>query len=249
MTDPLTPTNTPEHAAHDPLLIAALAARARDLTADEGARARDQVATCAACTDLLADLVALQLALPAASTPARPRDFSLTPADAARLRAGGWRRALGFFGSARDSFSRPLAVGLTTLGLAGLLVATLPSFIVGGDTAGAAPVLSTVGNAAPAAGASIPLEAAPAVGGAEGTDRLGMSAGPGASMIDEGGVFAGSNQEELGASGERDIAGDASNVATSGERAGQATLFVVAGLLLIAGMGLFALRWSARRLI
>jgi hypothetical protein len=227
------------------MLIAALAAREPDLTEAEGARARDQIASCAACTDLLADLVVLQVALPTASTPSRPRDFSLSPADAARLRAGGWRRALGFFGSARDSFSRPLAVGLTTLGLAGLLVGTLPSVIGGG---GAASVLSTVGNAVPAAGESIPLEAAPAAGGAAGTDRLSVSPEPGSSTVDEGGVFAGSNQEELDASGERDIASDTSNFARGGELSGQAALFTVGGLLLIAGMCLFALRWSARRL-
>ena len=45
--------------------------------------------------------------------------------------------------SSRDAFSRPLAVGLTTLGLAGLLLASIPSMYQGGATS---VILSTVGN-------------------------------------------------------------------------------------------------------
>jgi hypothetical protein len=61
----------------------------------------------------------------------RPRDFTLTAADAERLRVRGWRRLLSAIGSTHDVFSRPLAIGLTTLGLAGLLVATIPGSLPG----------------------------------------------------------------------------------------------------------------------
>src|SRR5687768_4470558 len=98
MTEPHLPSASP-HAAHDLMLIAALAARTPDLTDVQTAAAHDQLASCDSCATLLADLVALQIALPMTSTPARPRDFTLTPADAARLRRGGWRRILGLIGS------------------------------------------------------------------------------------------------------------------------------------------------------
>jgi hypothetical protein len=224
------------HAAHDLTIIAALAARTPDLSDVQVGAAREQLTSCGACTDLLADLVALQAVLPTTSTPSRPRDFSLTPADAARLRRDGWRRILGFFGSARDNISRPLAIGFTTLGIAGLLVAALPSMY---DAGGGQAVLSTVGAAVE--------QAAPAAGEAYGSDRLSTSAEPGAST-DEG-VFAGGNTEELNSSGERDVAGDGSLFSLRDDASGLSAVFVLAGTLLIAGIGLFALRWSARRLL
>ena len=63
---------------------------------------------------------------------------------------GGWRRFVAAFGSPRDVFSRPLAVGLTTLGLAGLLLASAPSILPASDPA---TVLSTVGKRGRARGA------------------------------------------------------------------------------------------------
>ncbi len=236
MTEPLQPTSASAHAAHDLTIIAALAARAPDLSEGQSGAAREQLAACGDCTDLLADLVALQTALPTTSTPARPRDFSLTSADAARLRNGGWRRFLGFFGSARDNISRPLAIGFTTLGIAGLLVAALPSMSAGGG----ASILSTVGA---------PIQqAAPAPAEVAESSRLSVSADPGATLTDEG-VFAGGNPDELGSAGGRDIAGDGGLLALRDDASGLSAVFVLAGTLLIAGLGLFALRWSARRLL
>ncbi len=236
MTEPLQPASASAHAAHDLTIIAAMAARAADLSDPQTGAARQQLAECGACTDLLADLVALQVALPTTSTPSRPRDFSLTAADAARLRSGGWRRVLGFFGSARDNISRPLAIGFTTLGFAALLVAALPSMYSGGGAA----ILSTVGA---------PIQqAAPGAGEAYGSDRMAVSAAPEASLTNEG-VFAGGNPEELGSAGGGDIAGEGSLLAIRDDASGLSAMFVVAGALLIAGLGLFALRWSARRLL
>ncbi|MEO6207196.1 MAG: hypothetical protein ABIP77_04500, partial [Candidatus Limnocylindrales bacterium] len=91
------------------------------------------LATCLDCARLHADLLSLAVALPAASTPARPRDFMLTAADAHRLRPRGLRRWLGLIGTSRDTLSRPLAIGFTTLGLTGLLVATVPGALPGSD--------------------------------------------------------------------------------------------------------------------
>lgn len=238
MTDVRTPTNPSTHAAHDATLIAALAARAPDLTDADRVKAQDLLTTCADCTRLLTDLVALQVALPTTSTPARPRDFSLTPADAARLRARGWRRLFGFLGSSRDSISRPLAMGLTTLGIAGLLVAAVPSmFGAGGASVMLSPVGGQVENAAPSG--------APAAAGAYGTDRVATPAEAGAS--EDGGVFSGGEPQQLEAT--RDIAGDAGLLSIRDDATGLSVLLVVAGILLIAGLGLFGLRWSARRLL
>ena len=237
MTEPLQPTSASAHAAHDLTIIAALAARTPDPSDVQVGSAREQLAACNACTDLLADLVALQAVLPTTSTPSRPRDFSLTPTDAARLRRDGWRRILGFFGSARDNISRPLAIGFTTLGIAGLLVAALPSMYGAG---GGQAVLSPVGAAVE--------QAAPAPAEVPGSQRLSMGAEPESSLTDEG-VFAGGNPDEVGSAGGRDIAGDGSLLALRDDASGLSAVFVLAGALLIAGLGLFALRWSARRLL
>ena len=245
MSEPV-PTTPAAHATHDAALIAALAARPTDLSDLEGAAARDLVGTCTGCADLLADLLTLQVALPATSTPRRPRDFTLTADDVDRLR-GGWRRMLGFFGSARDGFTRPLAAGLTTLGLVGLLVATVPSI----TSSGGAATLSTVGAAIPngAAGAApAPAEAAsaaPSMEAATGSDRVAAQAEPDATKLDQESTFSGA--AELDSSSERDVAGDA-GIAIRSDASGLSVLFVVAGVMLIVGLGLFLLRWSARRL-
>ena len=79
-------------------------------------RAQAQVDACTECATLHAELVSL--ATSARQLPAieRPRDFRLRPEDAQRLRPNRFRRLFGSFGTARDGFSRPLAMGLTTLG-------------------------------------------------------------------------------------------------------------------------------------
>jgi hypothetical protein len=246
------PSSTAAHAAHDMTIVAALATSDRDLDRSTADAARAQVASCTTCADVLADLVTLQSAIPTTSTPARPRDFRLTDADAARLRRTGWRRFLGFFGSARDGVSRPLAIGLTTVGLAGLLVATLPSmFMASSGASMLAPVGPSVEQAQPAAGGA---------GDAYGSDKITMSgepapsdgvrgeaaaSGAAASEPADGGVFSGANPDELG--GRLETTGD-SAAALRDDASGLSVLFVIAGTLLIAGIGLFGLRWSARRL-
>jgi hypothetical protein len=150
------PSARSDHAAHDRLLIAALAAD--DLTAGERERAEVFVAHCAPCAELAADLRAIAQATSATRlpVPARPRSFTLSPDDAARIRPSGWRAFVRRFGSADWSFTRPLAAGLTTLGLAGLLVSALPGF------PSAAPAASPAASfgAAEQAPAASPMEGA-----------------------------------------------------------------------------------------
>jgi hypothetical protein len=140
---------------------------------------------------------------------------------------------LGFFGSARDSVSRPLAVGMTTIGLAGLLVATLPTmFAAGGAASMPAPAGQAMGEGA--APAAEPYASAAAASAA-------------ASPAPDEEVFSGGEPRQLEAQ-RADVAG-ADDLAVSDDTTGMSTLFVVAGALLIAGLGLFGLRWSARRLL
>ena len=76
---------TERHDGHDPALVASLFDG--DLAGQDLATAQLWVATCPSCASLHADLLALSQATRAQPTPARPRDFRLTPEDAARLRA------------------------------------------------------------------------------------------------------------------------------------------------------------------
>lgn len=120
----MTSGSHPDHADHDELAVAAFAAG--DAVDLELERAQQLVAGCADCAALFADLQALQAATAALPAPRRTRDFRLTEADAARLRPRGWRSLLAAFGSPRLAFTQPLAVGMATLGIVGLLVASLP---------------------------------------------------------------------------------------------------------------------------
>lgn len=141
---PYLPHTNPDH---DEDLVARLAAD--DLPADEPEVlvARAWVAECPACAELVTDLLAIASATAALPPPRRTRDFRLTEADAARLRPAGWRGLVGRFGSPTFAFTRPLAAGMATLGIAGLLLATLPSGFGGASSAAPDRVSSSGGNA------------------------------------------------------------------------------------------------------
>ena len=278
MTHPQQPTAASDHARHDTALIAALADREPDLEARDLTRARDLVAQCEGCRDLLAELVIIRDAIPASATPVRPRTFTLSEADARRLRSTGWRRLIGFFGSARDGFSRPLAIGFTTIGIVALVVTSSPFRLgFGGAQSAAAPVLATVGNAVPAAGAggAAPQPAASAAAAARSTEVTGVYASAAASAApapsgssapaasdsgrtvygessasgETGGVFTGSNDTDA-QSPDIDTDELATKTAETNLRLGSGPSLgiVVGGIFLILGFGLFALRWTSRRL-
>ena len=152
--------NSSDHARHDLLAVAALADR--DATGEEAVRAQAQVDACTECATLHAELISLATATRQLPAIERPRDFQLRPEDAQRLRPNRIRRLFGSFGTARDGFSRPLAMGLTTLGLAGLMLGILPGTLSfggaasgqAGQSAGAASeqeIQQTFGAAAPSA--------------------------------------------------------------------------------------------------
>lgn len=268
---------------HDETLIARLAAA--DLTDREAADARSLVASCPACAELHADLRSIMAATASLPAPRRTRDFRLTEADAARLQRTGWRRLLARFGEPRLAFTKPLATGLVTLGIAGLVFAVAPSFLA---TAGLSATSATAATAGPAF--------APAPGGA------GSVAGPSeqVSMQDEAASAAASPAASAASSAESppvpstaaasipvsaptlQVPIAASSAAPSGAptalglgpesavpspgapadgnfsanrlasgaappSSGPSPLFVASVMLLVLGIGLFLLRWAARR--
>jgi hypothetical protein len=272
MTDPSTSS---DHALHDTMLVASLADHS--LATSERADAEALVAACGQCADLHADLLALRAATRSMPTPARPNDYMLTARDAQRLRSGGWRRFVAILGTSRDALSRPLAVGLTTLGLAGLLVANVPSFSFGSGGATSGPILAPVGDAAgnsddgsrtlyasaaaEAAASAAPAASAAAAAPAPALGTLDGSAA-GASAAPPAPGFAGA----AGPTGAPDIQGSTSgsvkgqgSTPASGrdttndlivvqDIGGVSPLVVLSVAFLITGLGLFALRWTTRRI-
>jgi hypothetical protein len=176
------PHDSEQHAQHDQLLVVSLAAG--DLTGADRDRAASQIATCAECALLNDDLLRIARATAALPAAVRPRDFQLSPEQAARLRPGGWRRFVAAFASPRLAMTRQLGMGLTTLGLAGLLVSVLPTltFPVGGSGA-AAPAerqdlrstneFSAGGEPAPAASPAAAAASGPAASAPAGAPVLG----------------------------------------------------------------------------
>jgi hypothetical protein len=281
---------TRDHASHDSLLVAALADRT--LGGPERAAAEGLVAACSLCARLHADLVAISTATRQLPAPARTRDFMLTLADAERLRPSGWRRLIAAFGTSRDTFSRPLAAGLTAIGLAGLLFATIPGTF-GQQTT----ILSTVGSAVgqgaaqglTAASSGAPSGAAgavavPAATAASGTaDSAARSSGsvaaPAVPLVPAGASVSPAKQVAPAASGgfgsiaqpSEDVysgSGEGPGVAaeatgptpsaaddlaaspvppTDKASAGPSTMVVLSGVLLLIGLALFAVRWTAHR--
>ena len=162
------------HERHDRTLVAALAAD--DLDPLGRAAAEAQVAACHDCAELLADLRVIARATAALPAIPRTRDFRVTAADAARLRPTGWRALLEVLGGARSSFSRPLAVGLTTLGLVGVLATTIPGALSGGFGAFGSAASSPAREGNPAAAAPLPSMAVASLGDTSGSPLFGPQA-------------------------------------------------------------------------
>jgi hypothetical protein len=139
------------HAQHDLLLVASLAAG--DPAGADRDHASAQIDACADCAGLHADLIVIARATAALPPVVAPRDFTLSPEQAAALRPVGWRRLIAAIGGSRPLMSRQLGIGLATIGLAGLLVSTLPGIQLGSNASGApAFVAAPAGNGAAVTG-------------------------------------------------------------------------------------------------
>ncbi len=163
------PSGSLRHESHDAELVARFSAG--DATTAEVDEAQRWIETCPECSALASDLRAIasatreMSALAGAGVPAAPRDFRLTPGDAARLRRP---RPWQIFGTLRAPGAlRGLGGALATLGLVGLLVgAGLPALLggVGGSAASGsaegpdATVFGAFAPVAPAATADTRLE-------------------------------------------------------------------------------------------
>jgi anti-sigma factor RsiW len=114
------------HSKHDEMLIVRLFGG--DVDDRERAHAFELLGGCEDCAALFADLGATADATAALAVPARPRDFSLTEADAARLRRP--RSRLGFL--AALSRTRAFGGALVAAGLVGLVATASLGSLSGG---------------------------------------------------------------------------------------------------------------------
>jgi len=248
-----------DHAA----LIVAL--DAGDLAGSERLAAESLAATCAGCAALVEDLAAIRGAMTDLPVVPRRRDYRLTAEDAARLRPSGWGRLLEWL-AAPGSTVRPLATGLATLGVIGLLLtAGLPGGLSGlGGAGSASPVMAPEGTAGDAGGGSGNTELqgtyapAAAPSGAP-ADEPGLAATaapaalPAGTPSDDGAGVAGEAAsgdpavDRAGSTAPSDVA-PGYGKSTEGDAAPAVPLPALASLaLLAAGLALLAGRAVARR--
>ncbi len=233
MTDPRYPNHD-----HDPLLIAAHAAG--DLTGRDDELASRLVADCIHCSALHADLRALSRAIGDLPPAARRRDYTLSPEDVARLRPTGWRRLIGVAAGPRFSLAGPLGATFASLGVAGLLLASAPALSLGGAAAG------------PAAGS--PSETFDTAAAPEPEGHAAGESDPG--VVEQDLRSHGGSIAPLGRAAEEPAASMAvvpeqgfdAREADIAQRSADTTLAILSGSFLIVGLGLFGLRWTARRL-
>ena len=114
-----------DHAQHDRWLVVRAASHDTDLTPAESTSARVLLEGCDECASLAADITTITQATAVSLAPARPRDFQLTPAQAATARGGVLDRLGRWLASPRASILRPLAGASLAIGI--VLVAVGPS--------------------------------------------------------------------------------------------------------------------------
>jgi hypothetical protein len=229
-----------DHSNHDVDLIAGVAAG--DLPSTQAIVARRLVASCADCSRLQADLVSIAAAVRAlpARPSAAPRDYRLSADQARRLGRGSvWRRLLRPFAATRSGI-RPLAASLTSLGLAGVLVAALlpalGSPALSGVTRNAAPVPAEVPQNTNAPG--------------RGEDSAVNGGGPTSSAGDLPYAQQASGAPKEGLPGYAGAEpGAPSDLSVTSAPVGLLTwIWIGSTALLAVGLALFGLRIAARRL-
>jgi len=114
-----------DHARHDRWLVVRAASHDDDLTPAEAALARALLDGCDDCASLAADITTISRATAVSLAPSRPRDFRLTPAQAASAHGGVFARAGRWLASPRAGVLRPLAGASLAIGI--VLVAVGPS--------------------------------------------------------------------------------------------------------------------------
>ena len=236
------------HDTHDLELVAAFAAG--DAAGADLETATVLVSSCGDCAMLHHDLRAIAAALPELPVPARPRDFRLTPEQAASLRPRGIRGLLAAFASPRLSFATPLGSGLAAIGIIGVLVASGGLPVGGGATSGTAAQAPAVGREA-ASDLEITLTspaivvdaeaAAPAASTGGGNAQADPAASAPAGAIELYGALPSASD----APQEQPVADAVADAPANPDQA----LLIVGGGLLLAGVALIGLRWASRRLV
>jgi hypothetical protein len=143
------PTAHTAHAGHDELLIARLFDG--DVTETERSLALDAMADCQECASLFADLGAIAEATAVLPSPTRPRDFSLTEADAARLR----KPARGRWAVFGMGLRRSLGSSMAALGIVGVILTGASSLLSSASTPGLYSLSPERAAAAPDQGAVV----------------------------------------------------------------------------------------------
>lgn len=247
-------SNATDHAGHDLALIAGHAAD--DVLDADRSAAQSLLASCATCAEIHADLVAIAAATRVVPAPAiRTQDFRLSPEQAARLQRGSWLRSILRPFAGTGSSVRPMAAAFSSLGVAGLLVAmVLPGMLSLSasapqerDTAGAAPVLTGVPANAPEPGG--PAAASPITDqqfGAESSGAPDDNAGEGSVQNASNPPAAVGGQPQPSA---EELIIDGGNPTLAIADTSPPSLLIIASLAFLAvGLGLFGLRFAARRL-
>jgi hypothetical protein len=237
------------HARHDLELVAAWAAG--EATGADFQRAERQLDDCDLCVVVARDVRAITLAvqsLPAVSAmaelPAAPRDFRLTPEQAARLRPSGAsapvRRWTDRLAAAVATFGRPVGASLATLGVVGLLVGAATFGSLGGQSTGAAAPAAADANATSAPSGAGRLAAGPEPGATKGA-TTGTELGPIATGTVAG--LPGTALQSAAASRSPDTAFGATTPSASGSSMPGPTawLLVLSGFALVGGIGLIVL--------
>ncbi len=236
------PPDAGSHATHDRLAVAALAAG--DLSGTDQIHASALVATCEACGILLTELRSIAVATRGLPPPIRAaaRDFRISPNQALSLaRGASWRRLLRPFGRQGNTTIRPLAAMLSTLGVAGLLLAALPLLPFAGGSAS----MGTAGGPAEVREAPVEVREAPAAASLQPEFRL--LASP--TVDRSGGEFSGDAKAGAVSEPTSGEAADPSPAPDAAERSDlPAPLVLVSLAFLSAGLGLFLLRRAAQRL-
>jgi hypothetical protein len=240
-----------EHARHDLQLIAGHAAG--DLSNLDTAAAAELLAHCTDCAEIHRDLVAISVATRALPrTASAPRDFQISAEQADRLQRGSWLRTLlRPFASARSS-TRPMAAAFTSLGVVGLLVATIVPGLLGGAASapardggfGAGGASTQAPAYAPeAAGPTNAPQAAPGVVAAS-ADSVDVKQAEDSGMSV---ALGGQTGSTTSTGGEGNAADDGNGRLTEASSSLNPLMLGSLGLLAL-GLALFGLRFAARRL-
>jgi len=263
------------HDAHDLELVAAFAAG--DATGPDLETAAALVAGCAECAAVHHDLRAIAAALPALPAPVRPRDFRLTPEQAAAIRPAGWRRLLGALAGPSFRFAAPLGTGLAALGITGILVGSFASVPLGSGAATAMPAerdgQTRIEASGPAVASSpgsggdverpvmiLPSEMPAPAGSPDqayagqasaGTDTAAggeRPEGSGGGGAGDGGVVTGIAGPDAGNEADETPPDAAGDAVTARQRSAGELIGIVGDAALLVGLSLLALRWTSRRL-